>query len=38
MGVFLGDTARNTLVKWATSAIRGRYATGAYLSPFTSPS
>ncbi|MGB3374248.1 MAG: hypothetical protein WBA87_03815 [Microbacterium sp.] len=37
MGVFLGDTARNTLVKWATSAIRGRYATGAYLSPFTSP-
>ena len=37
MGVFLGDTARNTLVKWASSAIRGGYATGAYLSPFTSP-
>lgn len=37
MGVFLGDTARNTLVKWATSAVRGGYATGVYLSPFTSP-
>ncbi len=37
MGVFLGDTARNTLVNWATNAIRGGYATGAYLSPFTSP-
>ncbi|MEV6828179.1 hypothetical protein [Amycolatopsis sp. NPDC051102] len=37
MGVFLGDTARNTLIKWTTSAINGGYATGAYLSPFTSP-
>ncbi|MEV7551941.1 hypothetical protein AB0N89_20160 [Amycolatopsis sp. NPDC089917] len=37
MGVFLGDTARNTLIKWTTNAVKARYATGAYLSPFTSP-
>lgn len=37
MGVFLGDTARNTLIKWTSSAVKGGYSTGAYLSPFTSP-
>lgn len=37
MGLFLGDTARNTLIKWTTSAVSGGYATGAYLSPFASP-
>lgn len=37
MGVFLGDTARNTLIKWTTNAVKGGYATGAHLSPFTSP-
>lgn len=37
MGVFLEDTARNTLVKWGINAVEGGYATGAYLSPFASP-
>lgn len=37
MGVFINDTARNTLSKWTSTAIHDGYATGAYLSPFTSP-
>ena len=37
MSVLIQDTARNTLIKWSTNAIKGGYAAGAYLSPFTSP-
>lgn len=37
MGVFINDTARNTLSKWTSTAVRDGYAIGAYLSPFTSP-
>jgi len=37
MGVFIGDTARNTLIKWTKNALAGGYAIGAYLSPFASP-
>lgn len=37
MGVFICDTARNNLTKWTKEAVQNGYATGAYLSPFTSP-
>lgn len=37
MTVFIQDTARNTLIKWATNAMQQGYAGEAYLSPFTSP-
>lgn len=37
MSTFIQDTARNTLILWTTHAIRGGYARGAMLSPFTSP-
>ncbi|MGC4933056.1 hypothetical protein ACLQ3C_05180 [Gordonia sp. DT30] len=37
MGVFLQDTARNALPRWTQNAVKGNYAIGAYLSPFTSP-
>lgn len=37
MGVFINDTARNNLGGWTSAAVWGGYASGAYLSPFTSP-
>ncbi|WP_078315818.1 hypothetical protein [Mycobacterium sp. D16Q16] len=37
MAVMIQDTARNNLVRWTLNAIRGGYATGAFLSPFVSP-
>lgn len=37
MGIFISDTARNNLATWTTNGLRGGYAAGAYLSPFTSP-
>lgn len=37
MSTIIQDTARNTLVRWTGNALRGGYARGAALSPFTSP-
>lgn len=37
MSTLIQDTARNTLIKWTGNAVRGGYALGAALSPFTSP-
>lgn len=37
MSTLIQDTARNTLIKWTTNAVRGGYAMGAALTPFTSP-
>lgn len=37
MGILISDTARNNLASWTIRAIEGGYASGAYLSPFTSP-
>ena len=36
MSVFINDTARNNLASWTERAIRGNYAIGAYINPFTS--
>ena len=37
MSVLLQDTARNNLASWGERALAGGYASGAIISPFTSP-
>ena len=37
MSILISDTARNNLASWTIRGIEGGYASGAYLSPFTSP-